>query len=151
MIFKELITDLIAKGLGEFLSSHRQLDYMKESGSVWTGDSDGQFAHGFERGILLLTGVRFDVARGNHRDEHGRVGQRSLDRGPEELVSAEAGIAPETGGPSGEHGQPMLEVLGEIANPRALPYSVGLVVDMGVADKDVIFECAHDSHDEQSI
>jgi len=63
----------------------------------------------------------------------------------ENLVTLEPGVAPHPGFLAQDHSQTGFEVLVQLGDPPFLVVAQWLVVDVGVADKNVEFKIRHDS------
>ena len=101
-------------------------------------------------GRLLEEGHQFavaplglQVARRDDRDQHRRASQLILDFSGEHLRSRQPLVTPDVDASSDVDVDEVLQVLVKRIDPAALAIAEGLVVDVAVADEDVVAEAGN--------
>ena len=89
---------------------------------------------------LAQAPVRLHVARGDDRHQNGHSGQAFDQAIGEGVVSLQLGVPPDARGPAEQLPQADLQGPVKTRNPPLLALDEGHVVDMGVADENVVLE-----------
>jgi hypothetical protein len=140
----EGIAEGVLHDLGEaLLAIDGRFDDLEDAGFV-VDDEAARGCGGLDEFVDLAgTPFGFDVAGGEDGDQEGGFGELLDDLVGEDIVAAELGIAPDFGSASHAHGEEGGEGGVEAGDPALLLVGERLIVEVGVADEEVLLE-GHD-------
>jgi hypothetical protein len=136
----ELVAEDVLELRDLLLERHRRLHDLEDAGLVPDADSAGRGGGLPELAELPHAPVGLEVAGGDDRREDGDAGETIDETVREDVVSLQLRVAPDARVPPQELAEPDLEHPVKARDPPLLAFDERLVVDVGVADEDVVLE-----------
>jgi hypothetical protein len=120
----------------------RGLDHFKDPGLVVDDDAAGLQRRVAKLRDFPIAPLRIEVARRHNRKEEGRLGELIQDFLAEDVVPRQLLVSPDFGFLAQSHAEHGLQRFVETGDPARVLGLQGLVVKMGVADEEMLFEAA---------